>query len=73
MSYVANELKLDDKTETTYEVKDLIGKKVVKKKTYYLVWYKGYKKSESTYELETDLRDDGLGDLIDEYNKKQKK
>jgi len=72
ISYASNELKLVENGNTTYEVKALIGKKQMKKQMHYLVWYKGYKKSESTYEKESDLREDGLGDMIDEYSRSTK-
>ena len=52
-----------------FKVKALINKKIVKKIVYYLVWWKGYLKSESTWEPEKQLIEDGLKDYIIKYNK----
>jgi len=58
----------NNETETEYKVKAIIGKKKSKGKIYYLIWWKGYKKNEATYELEEDLIHDGLENLINNYN-----
>ena len=55
--------------ETKYKVKTIIGKRVNKKITEYLIWWDGYKKDESTWEPEQQLIKDGLKDIIDKYNK----
>jgi len=57
-----------EKIQTEYIVKDIIGKKKDKKITYYLIWWKGYKKKDATYEREENLIKDGLKNMIDEYN-----
>lgn len=67
VSYTERELKLV-KSPEKYEVKDIIGKKKVKNITYYLIWWKKYKKNQSTWEKETDLIEDGLQELINKYN-----
>ena len=54
--------------EEYFLVKDIIGKKIIKGKTYYLVWWKNNLKKDSTWELEKDLLEDGLKEYIDYYN-----
>ena len=56
-------------TESKYVVEKIIGRKVEKKKNYYLVKWKNYKKDESTWEPEEKLRTDGLGQMIEDYDK----
>jgi|LakMenE01Jun11ns_1017448.scaffolds.fasta_scaffold9867824_2 hypothetical protein len=58
----------NDKGEELFTVKDIIGKKIVKGKTYYLIHWEGFKKSEATWELEYNLVEDGLADMIEEYD-----
>ena len=71
VSYSEYELmKAKDEKETKYEVKKIIGKRTKNKKTEYLIWWKNYRKNESTWEPEKNLIEDGLKNLIDEYNKK---
>ena len=68
-SYSENELMISkNETASKYKVKQIIGKKIVKKITYYRIWWKGYKKELATWEPELDLRNDGLGKEIDAYN-----
>lgn len=62
----------DSVKENTYSVNKLIGKKIEKKKAYYLTWFKGYKKDTATWEPETQLIEDGLKDYIDKFNLEQK-
>ena len=38
-----------------YKVKRIIDKKKIKGKVYYLIWWKSYKKNESTWESKSDL------------------
>ena len=68
-SYTESQLKKANvkETETKYKVKKIIGLRKVKKTTEYLIWWDGYKKSEATWEKEKQLREDGLGDMIDNY------
>ena len=33
----------------------------------FLIWWQNYKKADSTWEKEAELRKDGIGNLIDEY------
>jgi hypothetical protein len=58
----------NDNNEEILTVKAIIGKKIIKKKLHYLVWWEGFKKSESTFEPEDNLIEDGLQDYIDDYN-----
>ena len=77
VSYQEAELKpAIGETSEKFKVKQIIGKKYFlekstsknkKKVLYYKVWWKGYKKSESTYEKATNLIEDGLQDYIDEF------
>ena len=53
-----------------YTVKKIIGKKKVKNKIYYKVWWKNYKKKDATWEPKTQLVEDGLQQYIDEYENK---
>lgn len=59
--------------DTKYVVKSIFGKRKNKNDTEYLVWWKGYKKSEATYESEKNLIKDGLQSMIDDYEKSIKK
>lgn len=52
-----------------YEVKSIVGHKIVKGKRLYLVWWKGYKKKEATYEPENNLMEDVPQMLIRYKNK----
>lgn len=70
VSYSEYELIKSNDKHSKYKVKSIIDKKKVKGKTHYLIWWKGYKKSESTWENEKQLIDDGLTDIIDAFNGK---
>jgi hypothetical protein len=72
-TFVENELKKSDKTESTYIVKEIIGKKIIKKKLHYLVWFKGYLKKTATWHLATELKKDNLDEYIQEFEKQLKK
>ena len=67
VSYDEAELMPSKEKEEKYIVHKIIGKKIIKGKVYYLVWWKRYNKSESTYEPKTNLLEDGLDEYIDEY------
>jgi hypothetical protein len=56
-----------EEKETKYKVKSIIGKKKIKGKVHYLIHWKGYKKSEATWEPAKNLIEDGLENVIDEY------
>jgi hypothetical protein len=68
-SYSEYELKPANEIQLTYKLKKIIGKKIINKKIYYLCWWSGYLKKDSTYEPKTELIKDGLKDEIDEYEK----
>ena len=69
VSYQEAELKAAvGETDEKFKVKKIIGKKTVKKVLYYLVWWKGYKRDEATWETAQNLLEDGLDEYIDEYN-----
>ena len=69
VTYSEHELKLSKDKANTFIVRKIIGTKIYQKKRYYLVWWKGKLKSESTYELEDDLIEDGLEEYINEFKK----
>ena len=62
-----------DQTESKFTVKKIIGKKTENKKVYYLIWWQKYLKKEATWEPKTQLEEDGLTELIKEYEKDSKK
>ena len=72
VSYTKDEIMKapENEKETKYTVEKIIGKKKVKNITFYLVKWKNYKKDESTWEKESQLIEDGLKDMIDDFNKK---
>ena len=50
-----------------YKVKKTIDDRIVNNKRQFLIWWQNYKKADSTFEKEAELRKDGIGNLIDEY------
>lgn len=73
VSFDETELKLADKEKhPKFKVKEIIGRKKTKGKVYYLVWWKGYKKDEATYEPRENLIDDGLENLLNDFDNKVK-
>ena len=73
-SYTEAQLMLaKDQTESKFTVKKIIGKKTENKKVYYLIWWQKYLKKEATWEPKTQLEEDGLTELIKEYEKDSKK
>lgn len=63
-------MKAKDQKHEYFAVKDLLKKKQVKGKPYYLVHWLDYPISESTWESEKKLKEDGLGLLIKKFNLK---
>ena len=53
--------------QSRYKVKKIIDDMIVNNKREYLIWWDKYKKVDSTYEKESELRKVGLGNLIDEH------
>lgn len=72
-AYAESELKPSDENQEKYEVREIFDKKTEKGKIYYRVWWKRYKKAESTWEPKTTLLEDGLQEYIDEYEANVKK
>ena len=72
VSYTEKQLKRSNEKSTKYVVRQIIDKRVVKKKIEYKVWWKGYLKDESTWESKERLIEDNLQDFIDEYEKESK-
>ena len=58
----------DTKGREVYSIKDIIGKKIIKKQIHYKIWFEGEKKSESQWISEKDLIEDGLQDELEDYN-----
>jgi len=73
VSFPESELMLSKAKEAKYKVKKIVGKKTEKKKVYYLVNWKGYKKADNTWEPKTQLIEDGLQEYITSFEKSQKK
>jgi hypothetical protein len=68
VSYSDDELKLaKDQEVEKFTVKEIIGKKIIKKKVYYLVWWNGYLKKDATLEPKEELIKD-VPDLIKQYD-----
>jgi hypothetical protein len=73
VSFTENQLMKSKEEEQKFVVKEIIGEKTQKKKKFYLVWWKGYKKdTESTWEPEEQLIEDGLEDYIQQFKDKKK-
>lgn len=70
-SYTESQLKkAKNQKNEFFAVKELIGKKKIKGKPYYLVRWADYPLSESTWESEKNLIEDGLKTVIDHFNSK---
>jgi hypothetical protein len=67
VSYSESELIPSQKKIERFKVKKIIDDKMIGNKKYYLVWWLGYKKKESTWEPSKNLIKDGLKEYIDEY------
>ena len=68
VAYAEAELILaNDKTEETWYIRKIIGKRTVNKKVFYLVWWKKDLKKEATWEPKERLLKDDAGDYIKEY------
>jgi len=72
VSYAEYELKPAKEKVEKFVVKQILDKKVEKKKIFYKVWWKGYKKEEATWEPKSELEKD-ISALIEQYEKKNKK
>ena len=69
VSYQDCELKpVHEGQEEVQEVKEIIGRKKVGNRYFYKVWWKGERKNQATWEPETNLIEDGLGDELNEYD-----
>lgn len=72
VSYGENELLPSTETAQKWEVKQIVGKKKIKNRIYYLVWFKGFKKAQAEPVLKSLLIEDGFQDEINEYEKSLK-
>lgn len=68
VSYSKYELILSNENNSKFKVKKIIDKKRIRGITHYLVWWKNYKKKESTWEPEVNLIEDGFEDEINKFN-----
>lgn len=69
-SFTEDELMLSQEHETEkFEIKQILGKKKIKNKIHYLIWFYGQKKKEAEWIPRTSLIDDGLEELINSYDK----
>lgn len=71
-SFSESQLMKADEEEELFEVKQILGKKVINGKVHYLVWYYGEKKAEASYQPETELKK-FVQQLLDDFNNKKKK
>ena len=53
--------------QSRYKVKKIIDDRIVNHKREFLIWWQSYKKADSTWQKEVELRKDGLSQMIDEY------
>lgn len=73
-SFTDNELILvPDATESTYILEDILDKRKYRNKVQYKVKWKGYPRSQATWEDIQRLKDDGLNDYIERYEDEHKK
>jgi hypothetical protein len=73
VSYSSYELKPAKVGKDTYIVRKIIDTKMWQKQRYYLVWWRGKVKANSTWELEDQLIEDNLQDYIDQFKEDQKR
>lgn len=73
VSYSSYDLKLAKKQQDTFVVRKIIGKRIVNKKTQYLVWYKGELKKEARWQESEQLIEDNLQDYIHVFERNNKK
>ena len=67
VSYAEEELKPAKETDEKFIIKKIIGKKTENRVIYYLVWFKGEKKSQATWQSRKNLLLDGAVEYINEY------
>ena len=72
VSFTEDELKPATEEEETFEIREIIGHKMIKKKLHYLVWWRGEKKKEATFEPAEQLYKDNVEDHIEFYKTKYK-
>jgi hypothetical protein len=74
VSFMDNQLRIAPKseTETKYIINQIIGKKKIKGRIHYLVWWKKHLRKDATYEPRQKLIDDGLINMIRNFDKSNK-
>ena len=73
VSYAEAELKKSDEKEEKWVIQQIRDKRTVNKKVQYLCKWKGFKVADSTWEPKEKLIEDGLEDMIKEYESSLKK
>lgn len=73
VSYTEEELLPSIEKESKFSVNKLIGKKSVGRTTYYRVWFKNQLKKEAQWIKKTQLHEDGLDYLMEQFDKEHKK
>lgn len=68
VSFTEKQLRPAKETDSKYEVKQILDKKKMKGKIHYLIWFKGYKKKDAEWLPRTQLIEDGLKNLLDEFD-----
>ena len=71
VSYSAYDLKLSQQNDNYYAVRAIIGMKIVRKKKYFLVWWRKQLKKDSTWESEEQLIEDGFEKELEEFDSKE--
>jgi hypothetical protein len=71
VAYTEDELLPSEQEQETFEVREIIDEKMINKVKHYKVWWYGELKKQATWEPETQLIEDDLGDYIEFYKKKK--
>ena len=70
VSFTEKQLLLVKEKESKFIVEKILDKKIIKKQIYYLIKWKGFLKKDSTWESKKNLIEDGLGQMIDDFEYK---
>jgi hypothetical protein len=65
VSFTEKQLLPAREEEAKFIIKKIIDKKIIKKQVYYLIWWKGYLKKDSTWESKKSLLEDIGDDLLE--------
>ena len=70
VSFTEKQLLPAREKEAKFIVEKILDKKIIKKQIYYLIKWKGFLKKDSTWESKKNLIEDGLGQMIDDFEYK---